>query len=177
MTLRHGYTVDRLDRLARQVARKFYGWAHNGGNVYDLAWSGIAEALYAAAEPPTERQLIHAGMAAVQQEWKQEAHGHGRLGSAGIRQEVGPRFAKFWEGSTVAHFPEDRIVDHVAVRQVLADMPERQRDLLHTVAAHQDLRTAAAALDVPYKTLTARLVEARRSFCRRWYDEPTLNAA
>jgi hypothetical protein len=51
-TLRHGYNLADLDVLTRSALSR--GWARNVDRRlrYDIAWSGVAEALYAATERP-----------------------------------------------------------------------------------------------------------------------------
>lgn len=169
--VRHGYTMRDLDRLARRVITAHLGWWSGGDRAdqYDTAWSGIAEHLCSAAEPPSESDLTAAGTRALDQDVKASQRHHGSDRAGGI----GPRFAAYWHELPAEPW-EERLIDRIAAGQVLdAASPADRRAVTVLAALYGDRAAAAAALGITDRALAARLCRAR-AVCRlHWYAPDT----
>lgn len=173
-TLRHGYTLDDLNRIARTVVVANAQWwrgadRHQQAN---LAFSAIAEHLYMADHQPDERELHAAGTRALVEDAKAYRHHHGlRDGGNGLTGEA-PRFAAFWYEPPSDPW-EDRLLDRIAVEQIMPMLDEPLMQAVAALAALEDYALAADALELKYPTLTARINRGRKQFCRYWYAPET----
>jgi hypothetical protein len=171
--LKHGYTLTHLDQLTRRAVRQSRIHTNDYASTYDTAWSGIVEALYSADEPD-EFTLIYAGIAALKEDRLQDWQSKGLDdGHKGYRPQPGPNFTKFWSQSTVSHFPEDRIIDHLAAVQVLPQLSKEECDALLAIAVHQHKDAAAKSLGIGTTTLTRRLRTGRELFRQWWHEGET----
>jgi hypothetical protein len=171
--LKHGFTLTHLDQLTRRAVRQSRVHTNDYAGTYDTAWSGIVEALYSADEPD-ETTLVYAGIAALKDDREQDWHSKGLLdGDKTYRPQPGPNFSKFWSQSTVSHFPEDRIIDHLAAVQVLPQLSKEECDALLAVAVHQHMDDAAKSLGIGRSTLIRRLHTGRELFRRWWHEGET----
>lgn len=169
--VRHGYTMTDLDRLARTVVVANAQW-WRGGDRFDqaaIAWSGIAEHLCAAEVVPSPNDLLAAGTRALADDVKGWRRSHGMREQSA---DVGPRFAAFWYEAPAQPWDE-RVVESIAVHQVLEELPAHQRDAVIALATYEDYGRAAEALGIKYPTLTARLRLARQTLARLWYAPET----
>lgn len=162
----HGVSLNDLQRIARTVVVANAQW-WSGGDRHDqveTAWLGIVECLCSADQPPTERDLHAAGTRALVEETKAWRRHHG-IADTG---DVGPRFAAFWYDPPRDPW-EDRVVDRIALGQILAAIPAHQRDAFDALAKAGDYALAAQLLGIKYPALVARLRHARTEFLRSWY--------
>lgn len=168
--LRHGYTLDDLDRMARVSVQVGYTMATSPHDRYITAWSGIAEELYSSDQPPSERALISAGMGAIRKEVRSVHRTFGHPLDGGADSTAG--VAKFWWAhSYPTPGPEDRVVDRAALRQILPRIPAESRTVLLTVAACDgDRNRAAEALGIHPRTVLKRLRHAQRVFLLCWHE-------
>ena len=169
--LRHGYTLAHLNELAVRAVRVQRFNRHVDFTVrLEMAWSAIAESLYAADEPPAPDDLIRAAWAAISDDTDRtyRAHGwntHDRY--AGITS----RFQQYWVGAGhQTRSPEEPIVERVALSQIWPRLSPSHRQLLLAMAVYEDNGRAAEALDKPRKTFTTQLSQARRAFLTLWHD-------
>lgn len=175
--LRHGYTLDDLNRIARTVVVANAQWWRGADRHQqaDLAFSAIAEHLYLTNEAPSERELHAAGTRALVEDAKSYRHHHGlRDGGHGLAGEA-PRFAAFWYEPPADPW-EDRILDRVAVAQIMPTLDEPLMQAIAALAALDDYALAAKVLDLKYPTLTARINRGRRTFRQHWYAPETAPA-
>lgn len=167
--LRHGYTLDNLTRMAHYAARHTrWNLAIDLGTRYEVAWSAMAEHLYAADQQPTPGDLFRAGWLAVSRHRDAERQFQGRAhdGPAG----PGNHFERYWRGvSAPVDSPEDKITDRIALAQIWPCLRPVHREALTALATHGDYRRAAESLGMPYKSFLSRISRARREFLALWH--------
>lgn len=171
--LRWGYTLTDLHAHAIRAARAVGTRATDMRTLTDTAWSAIAEHLYSAEHPPQPQQLTTVGRNAILDEEATQRRMRG-LPPTGSRHDVAPRYAVHWQWAA-RHTPshEKVVVDRFATTQILDVLPPRQREAIHAVAAHGDLKQAAVALAANYKTVVSNLNDGRRRFLSLWHEGET----
>lgn len=168
--LRHGYTIEDLERLARvAVARDFWNQSMHPADRFDLSFGAMAEHLYASDEPPTPTDLLSAATTAVRQQAQSDRSVHG-ISSADAHKNAWNFYRYWWEQFRHTRSPEDLIVDRIALWQILPVLRPSYRNTLLALAAHGDHNKAAAALGVTRKTYNDHLSDARRAFYRLWHE-------
>jgi hypothetical protein len=170
--LRHGYTLARLDQLTRLAVGRCGPMASDYCDRRDIAWSALAEALYSATTPPTHHDLIRAGQRAV---WDSVTANLRHDGYAGHQVGSGPgsspSFQLFWmEHSAPTPSPERRIVERLALAQIMPLLTPRQRDVITALAAHGDYQLGADAIGLTRNAFVAIASDARSRF-RAWWHE------
>lgn len=167
--LRHGYTLSDLDQLARRSVARYRRWGvtRSLAGMYDTARSAVVEALYAAVEPPSEHDLVVAGAKGIEVEMRADLSAHGRRVDA---TKVGAMFAAYWHGHTTTHFPDDAIVERLALVEILPLLTHRQCEVLVTFAATGSQPATAEALGITATAVSTHLNAARRT-CREWWHE------
>jgi hypothetical protein len=169
----HGYTLadlERLSRLSAGTAHANAGWSIT--ERCEIAWSGMAEALVVATEPPAQADLVAAGRQAIYRGVRADLHHHGvskRDPLAGIgSMRAFAAYWWYWAALTSAG-PEERVVDRTALAQIWTRLTERDRQALVALAVHETYRAAAEALGISYDRFKERVHFARRRFRRLWF--------
>lgn len=174
--VRHGYTLDHLRKLARITVAKSFARAADYHDRYDAAWGGIVEALYAADEPPTDRDLIGAGLHTLGQYTAAENREHGI--NTNRDDHRSPNFERYWWYATRPHpSPEAGCVERLSLWQVCVELSGREQQLVLALAAHDDYRNAAAAVDLPYPSYVSYMSKIRRKFASILLDGETPRGA
>lgn len=182
--LRHGYTLDDLNRLTRYAIRAAGYSVSYVQDRYDTAWSAIAEALYAAPHPMPEHDLVAAGRNAIWQAIRDHRRHHGHHRDAdGVEHGSGsgPNFNRFWDwvAATRIPSPEARIVERHTVRQIMPGLSVRQRQVVEALAVaaatgggyDEAIRLLAKAGVVMTRTnFIVTLSQARRRFLYWWHE-------
>jgi hypothetical protein len=141
-TLRFGYNLADVDRLARMSLGRVWGIHLDYSTRYELAWEAVAERLYAAPgdEPPGPSDLIRAGQDAIAAHVnsEQQQHGYDRATGGGM-----PRWAAYWHGQRPVREPEAGLIERLALWQVWPELTPGQRQAFLALAAC-GTRTAAA---------------------------------
>jgi hypothetical protein len=170
-TLRHGYNLADLDVLTRAAVRRVVGMRGAYRDRYETAWSAVAEHLYARDTPPEPFDLIDAGRDALRRHVGEEMHHHGRrraTGSGGGTEPM-PRFFLYWDW--VGWRPDPaHVLERVAVWQIWADLPDRDREILAPLMAGLSQRDVARALGMNRAAYVMALRIARRHFLDRWHE-------
>lgn len=165
-TLRGGYTLADLDRMAHAAVRSAGSMAYDARDRYDEARSTIAEALYSIDEPPDERDLVRVGREAIWGMTAETKHHHGWFQrTAGWGDS--PAFQRFWRpvgGSSV----EERVVERLALAQIMPTLSRRQRDVVAALAAFDDHGAAKVAFGG--QSFSTHLARARRAFLAAWHE-------
>lgn len=168
-TLRYGYNLADLDRLARAALWRTWGIHLDYRTRYELAWSAVAECLYAAPEgsPPAPGDLISAGQDAIAAhvDSEQRHHGYDRETGSGM-----PRWAAYWHGQRPVHDPEAGLVERMALWQIWPELTPAQRRAFLAVAACGTYEAAAESLGIARGTLKNHLEAGRRRFAVLWHE-------
>lgn len=174
LEVRHGYTMLDLHRLARAAVRADRSMALDVADARDIAWSAIAEHLCSVEDHPHHNELVQVGWQAIYRTVREGYRGRGYSdGNYGVDgAPTMPRFVQFW-GSAVTPSPEESIVEHIAVRQVMAKLKPIDRDAVVALAVHDDYVRAADALGLNYTALTVRLSAARKRALGLWHEGET----
>jgi hypothetical protein len=177
--LRWGYTVASLEGLARKAAYDSHWRFLPPVEKYEIAWSAIAEELYACDEAPSASALLRRGEKAIRQHVDDLGHSHGiyYAGHSSGRIAPGtpmPRFEKYWWSHALpTGSPEDRIVDELALQQIWSRLTKTHQSVLLALAVHGDYQRAADALNKSYKSIVTQIYTARKQFFRLWHQHET----
>lgn len=164
----HGYTMRDLDKLAASACTYDRSMASDATTRYDIAWSAIAEALCLADEPPQWHDLFTVGWRAIYAEVREMRHLFGQRDKDGTNEVASsPRFRQYW--TLPPAYPEDGLIERLAVPQVLARLTDAERAAVIALAVHDDYQAAADTLGIKYAAMTARIGSARRRFRAHWY--------
>jgi hypothetical protein len=170
--LRHGYTVADARALCLGVVKR-QTWHHKTSfdQRLEVAWHAVIEHLYAAAQPPTAREVMHAANRAVNADVQLTDQFHGRNTHNRYAGTKTKGFERFWcNTATTSPSPENKVTERVALAQIWPRLGPLHREVLTALADHGDHGRAAAALGVSRRLFTARLSEARQAFLRHWHE-------
>jgi hypothetical protein len=175
--LRYGYTLSEINRLAGvAVRRDVWHQSLPLPERQDIAWSAIAEHLYACDRKPGTDELIRAAWTALRAETEAQWHTHGVSRSAGVIDggHVMPAFARYWLApGRNASGPEEKIIERIALGQIWDALPEQHQRLISALASTDDYGKAAAALGKVRQTYVTQLAAARRAFRALWHEGET----
>lgn len=165
-----GWTLAEIHDLARSAALSNRWLVSDFTIRFEAAFDALIDELLTAECCPSRHDLQAAGKGAISRSLlKDFCHTYGvadRDLTAGIGSA--PRFAAYW-----AHLPddpwEDRIIDRIAVGQIMAVIGPRHVRFLEALAAAPDTRSAAGALGILRSSYRSYLSEARRAFEASWY--------
>jgi hypothetical protein len=171
-TLRFGYNLADVARLARMSLGRVWGIHLDYSTRYALAWEGVVERLYAASgdEPPDPSDLIRAGQDAIAAhvDSEQRHHGYDREAGAGM-----PRWAAYWHGQRPVSEPEAGLIERLALWQVWPELTPAQRRVFLALAACGTRTAAAESLGISPRTLAHHLEAGRRRFLALWHEHET----
>lgn len=171
--LRHGYTMQEVERLARVAVFTARANASYFPDRLDAAQFAIIETLYSSDEPPTPEDLLRVAWTAVNRSVSDERHHHG----AAPGDEPGavrPRFLKYWLHTVhAAPSPERVAVEGQALRQIWPHLTPAERRVLAALAEHEDYSAAAAALGLKYHSFAKQIRTGRLKFFALWHEGET----
>lgn len=174
--IRWGWTLDRLDVLARAVVSNNRAWwpAGDRDDLYAAAWHGIVEHLYTATEEPRRTDLMEAGRNALAADVK------AAMRHRGARRDTsnnGTRYAMYWQwAGRAVPSPENRIVERLALWQILPALTPGQLAAVHALAAAGDYEEAARLFGTSPAGLKSQLMKGRRRFRALWHEGETPSA-
>ena len=138
--LRHGFTYGHLEALAWIAVRHHTpSRGLDTSDRFEAAWGALAESLYAAADPPTPLDLVHAGLAGLDRLRKGGLHERGYLrrnrdgDDPAARPVHAGSFYRYWT-RPAPPTPEDQAVEATAVRQVLEALSPAYAEALAALA-------------------------------------------
>jgi hypothetical protein len=168
--LAHGYTMGDVDRITRHCVNARPMPTLDMEERWASAYHGVVEALYAWAyrEPPTYKDLLDAGIAAMRVELRSERR---HRGSNQRHPEDGtaPMFVRYWTPLPDRDFV-DRLIEPLALAQILGALSPDLYQAVAAVAAYGSHKEAAFALGISGAALTRRLGAARREFIDLWME-------
>ncbi|MFF8784872.1 helix-turn-helix domain-containing protein [Streptomyces sp. NPDC015125] len=172
--LRHGYTLDDLDRLARTVL-VIDRWRTdiNTADRYAAIHFAITEQILTADEPPTGGDLIACGLQAANRYVRTEMHHHGynqRDTAAG--PGALPGFQRYWQQSGRTPWDE-RLMESLTLAQIWPCLTLAQQQAVMALALTGDHQEAADSLGLTLTAFSGRLKTARRRVFALWYEHET----
>lgn len=172
---RHGYTLGDLHDAARLAVHTVGIMGSDWHERYDTAYSAIAEHLYTATDAPSRRDLVRTGQLAIYAVVQDYRRHHGFYKAKTIGAAAGPgsspAYARYWVGFTHAtRSCEERVVERMALGQILATLTSRQVEALTALGALDDYRAAAAALGIGSTTFRSLIGRARKQFRALWHE-------
>lgn len=170
--LRHGYTLTDLDRLAHAAVCAAFGQAGDYRDRHDAAWHAIAVRLYAAGDAPRPGELKRIGIRAINDHITDEGHHHGvdRNTPYSGRESMRAYRRYWWDITRATPSPENRIIERIALPQILSRLTPPARAAIDALAVHGDYQAAANALGLDYYTFTTRIRRARGLLLRLWHE-------
>lgn len=170
-TLRGGFTMADVDRLAKVAAHR-HGGSTDYDDRYESAWFAIVSDLYT-AEDPTERDLLFAGVRGVQEAVAQRNQAQGRSSRHGYEYGSAPAFGKYWNERVVDPSHENHIVERQALGEALATLTGEQYEALAAAAVSDTLPAAADALGWSYHVFLRHFYAAREQIRALWFEGET----
>lgn len=149
MTVRHGYGLDDLHRLARHATMQSRGYFVGGfADHYEIAWMAIVEELCTREDVPTYPQLLRVGWQAIYSEVSATRHHYGYHDHSNVGTVhgagSGPRFvAYWWDLSSSTPSCEERVVERLSLAQILPRLNPLHLQALMALAATGTFQAAA----------------------------------
>lgn len=173
--LRFGYTLADLHNLARRAVSAAGPMASDAADRYAEARSAMAVTLYEADRQPADHDLVRAGRDAIWALMTAVRHHHGYYQDT-VNGGFGPtgsspRFQMYWRtaaGHEYSH--EERIVNRLALAQILPTLTPRQRQVITALAEFDDHEPARSALGMNPSLYSVTLSGARRRFLGMWHQ-------
>jgi len=171
---KHGFTLEDLEKMTRAAVVADRLLVGDVRYRHSIAYSAIAEALFASDEPPERGHLIRVGWQAIALDvrWSLRHAGYPDDGQPGD-DKLRPRFVQYWEDHKVAPSHEPKIVEGLAAHQVVETLTPVYRDALVALAVHGTYQDAAEALGISYVAFKARITTARKQILARWFEGET----
>lgn len=180
-TLTHGWTMERVDRVAGKCASLRHSNWLDREQRKDVAWHAIVEVLYACGcgrDPdhcthpggPTIGDLVAAGCRAIADAMHDEYHHHGYNPRTHDRA---PSFGIYWSVTGNHEDFTDRIVERLALPAMLGILTPGEYEAILTLAAHGSQAAAADAVGIKRPAFSARIVTARRRAAEVWFAPET----
>jgi hypothetical protein len=171
--LRWGYTLADVQRVARSAAATTRAMAGDYDDRYAEAFGAAAERLYEAGHWIPEHKLFQAAQDALWNTSRKDRSYRGaayRHGQGWDDNGTGHRYSVYWSDVTRhTPSPEARIVEHVALGQILPLLTPRQREVVAALAAFDDHAQAQAALG-GLSSYATHLAAARKRFLAAWHE-------
>jgi DNA-directed RNA polymerase specialized sigma24 family protein len=170
--IRHGYTLKHIDHLAHASVATAWAQAMDYRDRYDAAWHAITELIYSTEERPTPYELKVAGVQAVNQVARDNDRHHGLDSrNPGTPAKAFERY--WWTTAAATASREQRIVETLAVSQILPTLTPALRDAINALAAHGTYDSAADALGIAYGAFKVRVRTARQRVLGLWHEGET----
>ncbi|WP_181785457.1 hypothetical protein [Streptomyces phytophilus] len=175
VSLRFGFTLEQVNRMARHVSHTHRG--SHFGNIderFDIAWSAMVEIIYSSDACPEPSDLFRGARRALNKDTAKTQHAHG-LDPHGMIEGMRPCFVRYWSSlSSPTQSPENSVVERRALWEIWQVLRPFHREALGTLAAYDgDYELAAAALGKTPRQFSWHIREARRSFMELWHEGET----
>jgi len=173
--IRYGWRDSSVRGLAYRVARSMPVGVIPLRDRQDIAYYNMIVKLYEVhddgAPEPTSTWLYNWGRQAVSAAVEKELREHGYSVKRGAPMRG---YFTWWMGpARTSDELEDRVIEPIAVRQIVAALPCRDRQTLQAVADYGHITAAAEVMGWPRGTAYERLAGARLRAKRLWsYPDP-----
>ena len=136
---------------------------------YETAWGAIAEAAASNDQRLRYNEMIQIGKEAIDDEARDWGRHHGRSN----RRSFQAFWLDRWELDAANNQFEGRLVDQLALGQVMTVLPARMSTALIALAIGGDLACAARLLGQHYDTVTRNVRDGRRAIYAMWFEGQT----
>lgn len=175
--LRHGYTLSDINQLAKTaVWRDVWHQSLPLPERQDIAWSAIAEHLYASDHKPAPGELVRAAWNALRAETEANWHTHGigRTISVFDGEQTMQGFNRYWHAFG-RNTPGRKNASSSAPPSPRSGTPspEKHQVLITALANADDYGQAAEALGRPRQSYVSMLATARKAFRELWHEGET----
>lgn len=169
--VRYGYALIDIQDLAAAAARRDrWNTARDVADRVDTARFAIIEHLYAAESRPTPQDLTRSAMRAADDYVRTEMQAHG-IQRAERGGGVLPSFERYWWTVAAAtSSPEQRVVESLALHQILPRLTARQLEAVVLLAELGDYQASAKAMGITGATFNVTIANARRRFFTYWHE-------
>ena len=165
-------SIGQIDTASRAAALHCWSQVLPMDERFEVAWGAIAEAASSNDQRLRYREMIQVGKEAIDDEARDWGRHHGRSN--------GRSFQAFWldryELDAANNKFEARLVDRLALGQVMAVLPARMSTALIALAIGGDLAGAARLLGQHYDTVTRNVRDGRRAIYAMWFEGQTAPA-
>ena len=162
-------SVGQIDSASKAAALHCWSQVLPMDERYETAWGAIAEAAASSDDRMRYTDMIQIGKEAIDDEARDWGRHHGRSN--------GRSFQAFWldryELDAANNKFEARLVDQLALAQIMAVLPGRMSTALIALAIAGDLSGAAQLLGQHYDTVTRNVRDARRAIYAMWFEGQT----
>lgn len=172
--LAHGYTLSQVHNIAKAAVNMAGQYASDYLDRFDTAYGAIVITLYESPNWPTRYQLMQAGALAVNRMVAEVMHLRGyRDNNAYNGAGSSPRFVVYWDALRITPSHETRVVEHVAVEQILPRLTPREAQAITALAATGDYQAGADLLGMGYDQFCGAVARARRRAFALWHEGET----
>lgn len=162
-------SIKQIDNASRAAALHCWSQVLPMDERFEVAWGAIAEAAASSNQRIRYNDMVQIGKESIDDEARDWSRHHGRSN--------GKSFQAFWldrwELDAANNQFERRLVDNLALAQVMAVLPSRMSTALIALAIGGDLASAAALLGQHYDTVTRNVRDARRAIYAMWFEGQT----
>lgn len=159
-------SVGQIDNASRAAALHCWSQVLPMDERYEVAWGAIAEAAATNEQRIRYNDMIQIGKEAIDDEARDWGRHHGRSNERS--------FQAFWldryELDAANNQFEGRLVDLLALDQVMAVLPSRMSTALIALAIAGDLAGAAGLLGQHYDTVSRNVRDGRRAVYAMWFE-------
>ena len=159
-------SVGQIDNASRAAALHCWSQVLPMDERFQVAWGAIAEAAASNEQRIRYNDMIQIGKEAIDDEARDWGRHHGRSNERS--------FQAFWldryELDAANTQFEDRLVDNLALGQVMAVLPSRMSTALIALSIAGDLAGAAQLLGQHYDTVSRNVRDGRRAVYAMWFE-------
>lgn len=170
--LPHGYTLARVESLARVAARATLTEGDTMADRVDDAWAAMVERLYADPTPISAPHLVWEGRKALYRSDRDRLKEHGFFDrDARYGPCSAPRFQEYWFKRSDSF--EHQLVERQTFAAIWPRLTDRDRQVLTALAIYGGHIPAAQAIGVCHGSFRTYVSEARRRFFKMWHAGET----
>ena len=161
--------VGQIDNASKAAALHCWSQVLPMDERYEVAWGAIAEAAASNDQRMRYTEMIQIGKDAIDD----EARHWGRHNGRSNRRSFQAFWLDRWELNAANTQFENRLVDDLALGQVMTVLPARMSTALIALAVAGDLSGAAQLLGQHYDTVTRNVRDGRRAVYAMWFEGQT----